>query len=150
MTKLRFPGDKVLELIQDARNSNKHYMTMLQRYERFGVDAPVPGEEDHGPAGLWLVKDEGIYLMSNSFPKRGGPLYARGYGKNADWDAVRAAAGGDDFVEFIDITPVLEAALAGPGTFEFEIDLSPEAMDISVVEIRGVLPKLSIAGEREV
>ncbi|MHB8508926.1 MAG: DUF3085 domain-containing protein [Candidatus Dormibacteria bacterium] len=150
MNTLRFDGKAVVGLIDDAKRSAKHYMTMLQRDERFGVDTPVPGEEDHAPAGLWFVKDEGIYLMSNSFPKRGGPVYARGYGKHADWDKVRAAAGGDDFVEFIEITPAIETALKGPGVFELQINLTASTMDIGVVELLGVERPQREEGGREI
>lgn len=65
--------------------------------------------------GLWLVKDEGIYLMSptdEKFVDSKGVIntvvYARGYKptkKNQDylWDKTHAVSG-DDFAEFIPLT----------------------------------------------
>lgn len=46
--------------------------------------------------------------MSNGYDPRpasasGLVAYAEGYGSDADLEAVRAAAGGDDFVEFLTI-----------------------------------------------
>jgi hypothetical protein len=69
-----------------------------------------------GPA-LEFVKDEGIYLMSNGDPADGpgsGTLarppvvYAEGYDPTVEdrmavWERARAAVGGDDFVEFIEL-----------------------------------------------
>jgi len=52
-----------------------------------------------GPS-LWLVKDEGIYIMDNAADRKGKPevVYAEGLDASADCDKVRAVAGGDDFV----------------------------------------------------
>ena len=68
--------------------------------------ATTYGQKGKAPPSLWLVKDEGIYLMSNgkpAMPAGHNVVYADGYGKNADYDAVREAAGGDDFVEGLPI-----------------------------------------------
>lgn len=62
------------------------------------------------PAGLSLIKDQGIYLISNGIPRlkaspdsgnRNFVVYAETYGPDADYDRVAAAAGGDDFCEFL-------------------------------------------------
>jgi hypothetical protein len=59
--------------------------------------------------GLWLVKDEGIYLMEAFHSKkREAPIiYAQGFDPNKDddvWDKSYLAVGGDDFAEFLPFT----------------------------------------------
>lgn len=106
MATLNFNFDSVKELWDHARASEEHRPT-------YGEESPK--------AGLHLVKDSGIYLMSNGSP--GIPsrepdakpdyqhcVYARGFdsrkAKTPDergelWDKCRDAVGGDDFVELI-------------------------------------------------
>ena len=60
------------------------------------------------PVGLWFVKDDGVYLMTNAFlepAQSPGAVYAQGYvaGTPGVWDRSRDAAGGDDFCEFIEV-----------------------------------------------
>jgi hypothetical protein len=55
--------------------------------------------------GVWLVKDDGIYLM-NAFSTKGKKnlvVYASGYNPNKSdcWEDCVHAVGGDDFVEFV-------------------------------------------------
>ena len=56
--------------------------------------------------GLWLIKDEGIYLMSPTTDKRFRTVvYAKGYkptkaNRDTLWDKTHAISG-DDFVEFL-------------------------------------------------
>lgn len=102
---LIFAGDAVLELLTHARTAPKHVSP-------YGLTA------DPGP-GLMLVKDDGVYLMSNGEP--GLPdadtvnrvVYARGYEalpvnssteeRMIRYDKVKDAVGGDDFAEFLPI-----------------------------------------------
>jgi len=63
--------------------------------------------------GLWLVKDEGIYLMRAFFStqKNAPIIYAQGFNPNKDddvWDKSYLAVGGDDFAVFL---PFSEAGL---------------------------------------
>jgi len=106
--RLTFDGAKVLELVADAEKHQDHFLTMDQRFSKYNTLDEVEGEEKGAPAGLWLVHDAGYYLMSNSFPERSGPLYARG-------DRFEDDSGvGDDFVEFIGADePVLKALADG-------------------------------------
>lgn len=76
MTKLTFKADEIRPLIEHARRCNKHRMTYDQLLDACGGDFDradrLTDEEraalpDVGP-GLFLVKDEGIYLMSNGEP----------------------------------------------------------------------------------
>jgi len=104
MATLKFAAPAVLELLRHALAAPKHV-------------SPY-GEDDPGP-GLFLVKDEGIYLMSNGksgLPGENAPnkvVYAKGYepltenrrdGSDAwgeQYEKIRAAVGGNDFAEFL-------------------------------------------------
>ena len=58
--------------------------------------------------GLWLVKDEGIYLMKAFATKKDMPIiYAESFDPSNDddvWDRSVIAVGGDDFAEFLPFT----------------------------------------------
>lgn len=64
---------------------------------------------------LSLVKDSGIYLMSGSSKTLPGTttmnyvVYAEGYGEDADYDDIVAAADGDDFGETIELSAFQKA-----------------------------------------
>ena len=103
-----------------------HKLTMSDRAELHGEDNmghEQPDEETNGKPGLWLIKDSGIYLMSNGNPglpdtetnhNRDSLLkvaYAKGYGPLADYDTIRQAVGGDDFTEGTLNVEWFEAAL---------------------------------------
>lgn len=106
MPVLTFSGSAVLELLAHAKAASKHSTGY--------ADCPEPGP------GLLLVKDAGVYLMSNGKPgllaEAGKPgqkvVYANGYesaktieNQGGDWygqfDKIKAATGGDDFVELL-------------------------------------------------
>ena len=90
--------------------------------------------------GLWLVKDEGIYLMSPTDEKfvnsRGvinTVVYARGYKptkKNQDylWDKTHAVSG-DDFAEFIPLATDQIARVIRGG--HIVINLGPTLLDVA-------------------
>ena len=71
-------------------------------------------ESDPVPC-LVFVKDDGIYLMSNGIPGMERDesythvVYAKSYDprKGDVWDRCRDAVGGDDFVEYLEIAPML-------------------------------------------
>ena len=92
-----------------------------------------------------LVKDDGIYLMSNGEPHLpctdtvNKVIYARGYEalsatasmeeRMAHDDKIRNAVGGDDFAEFLPA-----ASLVRPeGDGRLEIELTSDKMSIFVV-----------------
>jgi Protein of unknown function (DUF3085) len=103
MSKFIFEGTEVLELVAHAKAAPK-------------ATSPYGMTEDPGP-GLFLVKDDGVYVMSNGEPHLAGTesrnkvVYARGYeglprtasveDRMERYDKVRGAAGGDDFAEFV-------------------------------------------------
>jgi hypothetical protein len=92
-----------------------------------------------------LVKDDGVYLMSNVESGLPGTetankvVYARGYEalpatasmeeRMAQYDKIRDAAGGDDFAEFV---PARSLAALEPGG-SLQVELSAETMTVSVV-----------------
>jgi hypothetical protein len=89
-TVLVFNGAAVLALLESSRKAAKH-------------SKAYKPDIDPGP-GLELVKDSGIYLMSNDVTDlptgvKRPVVYAEGYTPDADYDKVRDAVGGDDFVE---------------------------------------------------
>ena len=91
-TKLRFAAAEVRLIVEHTQKATDHRATYG------GTPA----------AALWLVKDQGVYLMSSakeSLPGEGGKMnkvvYAKGYDpdKDADvWEKGQDAMGGDDCV----------------------------------------------------
>lgn len=82
-----FECKTVLPLLEHSKRAKKH----RSLYGQAGTEVP----------GLWLVKDEGVYVMSNADPglkkpdgKRHQVVYALGFGPEVH-------LGGDDFVELI-------------------------------------------------
>ena len=135
---LVFDGSAVLELLAHAKNAPKHTSP-------YGL-TPNPGP------GLMLVKDDGIYLMSNGEPNLSGTdtvnkvVYARGYEalpatasteeRIARYDKVRDAAGGDDFAEFL---PAKSFSKLMPNG-QVEIELSVDRMSILIVAPQASTP----------
>ena len=110
---LTFAAADVRKLIDHTLDSEFHRPTIAQRLELYGPEAweKQPSENIETPPGLWLVKDDGIYLMSNGHPgfrtdngERHYVVYAEGYDPRTDpevWLRSRDAVGGDDFCESI-------------------------------------------------
>src|SRR5262245_60176401 len=88
MPDLKFPMEGVRRLAEATRSATTHEPTYSQR----GLQVVPPG--------FWLVKDQGVYLLSNGDRTAHEPVYAVGLGPRADYDLVRAFAGGDDFCTF--------------------------------------------------
>ena len=91
-----------------------------------------PYTSDPAPAGLLFIKDQGIYLMANTNPRQlradqkwSVVCYADGYGPDCDWWEVHAAAGGDDFAEFLPLDEVLRVVNAAPADRWFVIEFDP-------------------------
>lgn len=115
MNALRFKKSALQPLIEHAKNAPEH--TTDYSLEQIGP-------------GLFLVKDQGVYLMSNGEPalkdesgKRHRVVYAEGLDphKDEDWyDLALALCGGDDFGELIPMATI-EAALAQGDTLEITL-----------------------------
>jgi hypothetical protein len=97
---------------------------IVEHAEKSPFHKPIYGQKGVAPAGLWLVKDHGVYLMSNGDPSQKNPAketdpketdllvcYAEGHDprKGDTWDADRQECGGDDFGEFIEVAPFRQA-----------------------------------------
>lgn len=89
--------------------------------------------------GLWLVGDQGVYILSNGKLADGiKPLvvYAEGCdpNKDDDWFEVkRRTFGGDDGVDFIDAESLEALIAASPGCTHLQIAFLPDAMQLSVI-----------------
>ena len=143
--RLLFDMERVAGLARHAREAPERRMTMGQRAEIFGEDrcgVQQPGEQRLAPPCLWLVKDEGIYLMSpgidpaapsgESAP-RPPVCYAVGFDPTRDermavWDRARDAVGGDDFAEEVPLAWV-EAALAARSP-EFALEVGTDSIGL--------------------
>ncbi len=131
MPKFVFGGTAVLELLEHAKAAPR-------------TVSPYGLTPDPGP-GVILVKDDGVYLMSNGEPGLRGTettnkvVYAQGYEalpatasteeRIARYDKIRDAAGGDDFAEFV---PAKSLTALEPGG-SLEVELSADKMTIAVV-----------------
>ena len=103
---LKFDGDGVRELYEHARGCTDFKGAYGQK--------PIPS--------LFLVHDDGVYLMSAGKPHLPNPdkpkmskvVYAEGCNPDTDedwWDASRALVGGDDFAEALPLD-LFEAILS--------------------------------------
>ena len=124
--KLHFPWPEVAKILEEVRAA-----TVVN-----------PLYEQATGKGLWLVGDQGVYLMPNT-KCEGKPNVV--YAKECDptklefdewWGVKQASFGGDDGVEFIDIADIdaLAAQVSAAGTVPsfLCIDLSPGTIKLTV------------------
>lgn len=78
--------------------------------------------------GLWLIKEEGIYLMAPTDKRFETVVYARGYkptksNRDTLWDKTHAVSG-DDFAKFVrlDRDQMIRVARGGDITIEIDAD----------------------------
>ena len=145
MTRLVFNMEQVAGLARHSRAAPARRMTMGQRAEIYGEErcaVAQPGEERRAPPCLWLVKDEGIYLLSPGFhpdaeadgrTPRPPVAYASGFDPTRDdrmavWDRARDAVGGDDFADAVPVEWV-DVALSA-GSPEFVLEFGPDAIGL--------------------
>lgn len=139
--RLHFDRDLVSRLLTHTDAATEHSPTVAQladkAFHREGVTAQYPAISELDltkiPAGLWLVGDLGIYLMSNGNPglvgeKGIGNLVA--YAEEADpnlnpegwYDMKLASFGADDGVEFLSADSIRKALEATEnGKFWLEV-----------------------------
>ena len=129
MTKLFFKNDKknTLSKMMEWSNDRPRRIPFTEKYT--------------DKRGLWLVKDEGIYLTSPSDAKFvcsdgdvNTVVYARGYKPTEEnretlGDKTHAVSG-DDFAEFVELTPK-QTTLVMEG-FPIRIDLTSTTISIVV------------------
>jgi hypothetical protein len=83
-------------------------------------------QEETKNQGFWLVKDEGIYLMSPTEERFKEVVYARGYkptkaNRDTLWEKTHQVSG-DDFAEFITLSPDMVRNVLNGGTITIELN----------------------------
>ncbi|MGV1964178.1 DUF3085 domain-containing protein [Agrobacterium sp. 22-222-1] len=97
-----------------------------------------PGRDEQ--PGVWLVGDEGVYIMSNGKLAEGQrPCVV--YAEECDpknnpecWHYKRRHFGGDDGIEFLDAFMLVKLIAASPGCTHLKIVFQPNAMQLFVVQ----------------
>lgn len=124
-----FPHEKVREVI--ARGISDAATNGGYRNPHYGLS---PGKDER--PGLWLVGDEGVYLLSNgNLAKDQRPLVL--YAEECDpstnpdyWHYKRQHFGGDDGVDFLDAVE-LERLMAGaPSATHLRIEMTDTSMSL--------------------
>ncbi|MFC3207542.1 DUF3085 domain-containing protein [Aquamicrobium soli] len=96
-----------------------------------------PGRDEK--PGIWLVGDEGVYILSNGKLKNGQRpfvVYAEECDPktNADyWHYKRQHFGGDDGIEFIDAEMLVKLIAGSPGCTHLRIVFLPNSMQLYVI-----------------
>lgn len=152
--KLHFEAETVRQLLAHTQSALTHNATFEQMYDAAcrkdgravdpdGDTLPIAADVDVSkvPAGLWLVGDQGVYLMTNGPPPLlvdpAGSRHVVAYAHEANperdgwWSAKRAAFGGDDGVVFLDpafVTAMLTVAYRG----RIAVDLTPERVAVAI------------------
>ncbi len=125
--KLTFDAKLVQQLLDDSKNA-KEWRLAYGEYS----------DKKEAQPGLWLVGDQGVYLMSNSKDGVHKPTssaenpehlvaYAHQCDPNGgnDWYSnKRSAFGGDDGVEFLE-AGFIEAALANAKNGKMSLNVTP-------------------------
>lgn len=143
MAKIYFQLSEVLPLIEHSEQAPAQRVSMThlfdKKYWKEGTPKPSDGFVKEGDVdvskieqNVLLVKDDGIYLMSNGNP---GLLLEEGrhkvtYAKNCNpktdadcWETARALVGGDDFGEALPIAMFRQAINDRPGAKQVVITL---------------------------
>lgn len=131
-TELVFKGAEVRKLLDDSKKAELRTI-------------PYVGENKNVPVGLILVKDDGVYLISNGVakdpPSKTGLIaYAAGYeapsvltdidARGEQYDKIRAAVGGDDFAEGLAINRSTDNLIREG--FDFVVYLTAEQVTIRI------------------
>jgi Protein of unknown function (DUF3085) len=125
-TKLHFPWAEVSKALDEARSASS-----VQ---------PLYGA-DTGP-GLWLVGDQGVYLMPNTTSTKRTIVYAHECDPTkldfeTWWANKRASFGGDDGVEFIGLKEIDRIAAPFQTSRRrpqhFLITISPERLSLEIL-----------------
>lgn len=132
---LSFPLEKAREVIARGRADAAANGGFRNPY--YGL-RPGLGEQ----AGLWLVGDHGVYLMSNGILAEGSRpqvVYAEECNPNSndDWfHTKRRTFGGDDGVEFLDALHLESMMAACPDATHLEIVFEAYTMQLSMIKRR--------------
>lgn len=97
----------------------------------------LPGK-DEGP-GLWIVGDEGVYLLSNgklADGQRALVVYAEECDPKVNpdyWHYKRRYFGGDDGIVFIDVESLEAMLCTNPEATHLRAEFTSETMQLSVI-----------------
>jgi hypothetical protein len=145
-----FDIEPVKRLLEHARASDKHQVL----YDNPDTDAP----------GLWIVGDQGLYILSNGDPRflraaddpeREHSIVFAVYADEANpwtlpfdqwWEAKRQGFGGDDGVEFLPVIEI-DRQLRNPlRADKFVLDITPERIGVPYRAVKGARrPKRPLA-----
>jgi hypothetical protein len=119
--KLHFPWPEVVTALDEVRAAT--------------VVRPLYGKVTG--KGLWLVGDEGVYLMPNTEAQTRTIVYSNECDPTKSdewWNVKRATFGGDDGVEFISIEEIERISAGAPGAQPESlcVNLTPKRMTISM------------------
>lgn len=134
MTTLRFKGSGVPAIVRHMTEATDWDQGWAERSVKRGRPKPRPQ--------LVFVHDDGLYILSNGKPAQMAGegkrfvVYATGYDPRAAgvWEKARNAVGGDDFAEYLELTPTMIEAILGPRFLALTIKVSPDALEIAVQE----------------
>lgn len=146
MTTLIFKNEKlqgILKLTEAATNFAATFSETVAAYEK-GTGEKYDFQQNlekyavHNIPTLWLVKDEGIYLMSpakTDRPKgdKSHICYAEGFEPSLpnSFDKCRTAVGGDDFVESFEFTDALQSGIKRGA--DIQIDISEQSFTVCLI-----------------
>jgi hypothetical protein len=97
----------------------------------------APGKDER--PGLWLVGDEGVYLLSNgklAEGQRALVVYAEECDPKSNpdtWHYKRQHFGGDDGIEFLDAVMLVKLIAAASGASHLRIEMSDTSMSITPI-----------------
>lgn len=104
------------------------------RNPHYGV---FPGRDEK--PGLWLVGDEGVYILSNGKLAEGQRPFVV-YAEECDpktnpdyWQYKRHHFGGDDGVEFLDGAMLVKLIAASPGCTHLRVVFHEDSMQLTVI-----------------
>lgn len=122
--RLTFERSGVNELLRHTRAAPRH--------------ATLYNDPTTAKPGLWLVGDEGVYLMSNGEPALLAPGHTGGrkivYASEVDptkfgfdhwWDAKRRSFGGDDGINYIPYHEIIRALATWGPTDPLRLEMTP-------------------------
>ncbi|QPC88853.1 DUF3085 domain-containing protein (plasmid) [Mesorhizobium sp. NBSH29] len=131
-----FPVDQVRAVI--ARGQSDAAANGGFRNPYYGI-RPGEGEKP----GLWLVGDEGVYLLSNGKLSEGQKAlvcYADECNPSTDpdyWHYKRQHFGGDDGIKFLDATEVLRLLDAMPDVTHLRVEMTDTSISLTPVWLPG-------------
>lgn len=138
-TTLRFKGSGVQAIVRHMIQAADWDLSWVETVDE-NLNKLPPEKLPKPRPQLVFVHDDGLYILSNGKPSQmAGPkkrfvVYAVGYDPRDPgvWEKARAAVGGDDFAEYLDLLPQQVAAILAPSFLELTIKVSDKQLEIAV------------------